>query len=351
MIDTNRALNFALLAPPEATASALFGMYDLFISAGRDWDMLIEGKPARTHIQPLVVSADGKGFRSDNGIWIEPDESLAGASTPDVICIPDIFVAPEEDISDRYDVEIAWIRAQYAAGAMLATACTGALLLAEAGLLDGLDVTTHWAYCEAMAERYPAVTVHPNRALIVTGTEQRIVMAGGGTSWLDLGLFLIARFLGVEEAMHTAKLHLIDWHDIGQQPFAVLTSGRQVDDAVIAKCQEWVAEHYDESTPVAAMESLSGLSERSFKRRFKLATGMSPMEYVHTVRLEEIKQLLETTDLPVEAVAIEVGYEDASFFGRLFKRKVGLTPAQYRKRFKTLRTALEGGYAQVGTAA
>lgn len=97
------------------------------------------------------------------------------------------------------------------------------------------------------------------------------------------------------------------------------------------------------------MERLSGLAERSFKRRFRQATGMSPMEYVHTLRLEETKQILETTDLPVEAVANEVGYEDASFFGRLFKRNVGLTPAQYRKRFKSLRTALEDGYTQVAT--
>ncbi len=96
------------------------------------------------------------------------------------------------------------------------------------------------------------------------------------------------------------------------------------------------------------MESLSGLSTRSFKRRFKLATGLSPMEYVHTLRLEETKQLLETTDLPIEAVANEVGYEDASFFSRLFKRKVALTPAQYRKRFKSLRNALERGYAETG---
>lgn len=234
MADDHRALIIALLAPPEATASALFGMYDLFISARRDWDMLIEGKPGRVHIQPLVVSADGEGFRSCNGIWIEPDASLADAPAPDVICIPDIFVAPDEVLSGRYDAEIAWIRERFAAGATLATACTGALLLAEAGLLDGLDVTTHWAYCEAMAARYPGITVHPNRALIVTGAEQRIVMAGGGTSWLDLGLFMIARFLGVEEAMRTARLHLIDWHDIGQQPFAVLTAGRRIEDAVIA---------------------------------------------------------------------------------------------------------------------
>jgi transcriptional regulator GlxA family with amidase domain len=142
-----------------------------------------------------------------------------------------------------------------------------------------------------------------------------------------------------------AHCWLIDWHDIGQQPFAALARARQVDDAVIAGCQAWIAEHYDEDSPVSAMMRVSGLAERSFKRRFSRATGMSPLEYVHTLPLEEAKQVLETADLPVEAVANEVGYEDASFFGRLFRRKIGLTPAQYRKRFGAMREALETGTA------
>ncbi len=140
--------------------------------------------------------------------------------------------------------------------------------------------------------------------------------------------------------MRTARVHLIDWHHVGQQPFAVLSRARQAEDRTIARCQEWVAEHYDHEAPVSAMASLSGLAERSFKRRFKTATGMPPMEYVQTLRLEEAKHMLETTELSVEAVADEVGYGDASFFSRLFRRNVGLTPAQYRKRFGGLRQAL-----------
>ena len=208
------------------------------------------------------------------------------------------------------------------------------------GLLNDQDVTTHWAYCDAMGARYPRLRIHPNRALVTAGEGQRLVMAGGGSSWNDLGLFLIARFLGVEEAMRVARLHLLDWHHVGQQPFAALTRNRQVDDALIARCQSWIAEHYEQDAPVAAMARLSGLAERSFARRFAKATGMSPMDYVHTPRLEESKHLLETTELPIEAVATEVGYQDASFFGRLFRRKVGLTPAQYRRHFTALRTAL-----------
>ena len=215
------------------------------------------------------------------------------------------------------------------------------MLLAETGLLNGHEATTHWAYCDALARRYPAVKVHAQRALVVSGEGQRLVMAGGGTSWLDLALYLIARFVGVEAAMQVARINLIDWHTIGQQPFARLARSRQVEDAVIARCQTWIAEHYHESAPVAAMVRLSGIAERSFKRRFQQATGMAPLEYVHTLRLEEAKHMLESSDQPIEAIANEVGYEDAGFFSRLFRRKVNLTPAQYRKRFGSMRRALQ----------
>jgi transcriptional regulator GlxA family with amidase domain len=134
---------------------------------------------------------------------------------------------------------------------------------------------------------------------------------------------------------------MLDWHDYGQLPFASLLVAKQVDDAVIAQCQEWAAMNYSAAAPVAAMMHIAGLPERSFARRFSKATGMSPMEYVHRLRLEEAKQMLETGDEPVEAVAAEVGYQDTSFFGRLFRRRVGLTPAHYRRRFSSLRRALE----------
>ena len=141
--------------------------------------------------------------------------------------------------------------------------------------------------------------------------------------------------------MQTARMNLIEWHDVGQQPFARLARSRQAEDAVIARSQVWIAQHYDEAAPVAAMVKISGLPERSFKRRFQQATGMAPLEYVHTLRLEEAKQMLESSDAPIEAIANEVGYEDAGFFVRLFRRQVTLTPAQYRRRFGSMRRALQ----------
>lgn len=343
MPQTATPITVALLAPPEATASTLHGMFDLFCAAGRDWSFLMTGSPGEARFRPLVVNADGRGFQAANGIRVEPHCALEDCPEPAAVCIPDLFVSPRENLAGRYAAEIGWLRERYAAGAVLATACSGALLLAESGLLEGQDVTTHWGYCDRFAAAYPGVRLHPGRALVLSGAGQRIVSAGGGTSWQDLVLFLVARLVDVEEAMRLARLYLIDWHDLGQQPYATLSRGRQSEDALINRCQAWIAEHYDKPAPVAAMTRLSGLPERSFARRFSQATGMAPMEYVHTLRLEEAKQMLEAGDLPVEAVANEVGYEDASFFGRLFRRKVGMTPVQYRRRFGALRRTLLSG--------
>ena len=330
----------ALLATPEVTASTLYGMYDLFAAAGRDWEFIVGGKPGEPKIRPRVVARARDSFQAINGVQLTPEATLAECPRADVVCVPELFVAPDEPLSGRYATEIQWLREQYTAGATLASACSGALLLAETGLLDGLEATTHWGYCDALARSHPLVKVRKQRALVASGEGQRIVMAGGGTSWQDLALFLIARLVGVDEAMHVARVYLIDWHHIGQQPFAQLARSRQVEDAVVARCQVWIAEHYNEPNPVTALVRLSGLAERSFKRRFQQATGMPPLEYVHTLRIEEAKQMLEAGEAPVEAIAHEVGYEDATFFSRLFRRKVNLSPAQYRKRFGALRQSL-----------
>ena len=340
MSPATATIDIAILIFPETSASVVYGMYDLFLSAGRDWGVIVDGTPGTSLMRPRLVARQGEPFTAGNDVLLRPDLTLEQCPVPAIVCIPEILIVPGESLDGRFDSEIEWIKHCYAAGAMLATACSGTLLLAEAGLLSGLDATTHWAYCETLQRRFPDVRVHSRRTLVTSGEGQRLVMAGGGTSWFDLALYLTARYVGVEVAMQTARLNLIDWHAVGQQPFARLAGSRQSEDAAISRCQNWIADHYREHAPVAAMAERSGLPERSFKRRFRLATGMSPLEYVHTLRIEEAKQMLEAGNEPVEAIANDVGYEDAGFFGRLFRRNVGLTPNAYRKRFGSMRRAL-----------
>jgi len=326
----------ALLAMPEVTAATLYGFYDALSSAGRDWRLLHGQQPGTPLFRPVIVSHDGQPVVGANGVRIQADTSFAGCPPPDVVCVTDVAVMPGQPLDACYDPAVAWLRERHAAGAVIACACSGALLLARTGLLDDLDATSHWAYCETLQRDHPRTRWHAERGLVVAGEGQRLVMAGSGVAWHVLVLYLIARFAGPQEAMHVARINLMELNATSPVAYASLTHGAQSTDPLILRCQQWAAMNYQVESPVTQMVALSGLPERTFKRRFTQVTGMSPLEYVHVLRLEEAKQMLEAGDEPIEAIAVEVGYQDTSFFGRLFRRKVALSPAQYRRRFKPL---------------
>jgi transcriptional regulator GlxA family with amidase domain len=230
----------------------------------------------------------------------------------------------------------AWVRRQYEGGAVVASVCTGSVLLAATGLLDGQTATTHWAYGELFRRHFPEVRLATSEVLVSAGPGGRLISTGGAASWEDLALDLVARFCGATEARRLAKIFVIGDRSEGQLPYAAMVRPRSHDDAVIAGCQEWIAEHYAAGNPVSRMVARSGLPERSFKRRFRAATGLTPVVYVQTLRIEEAKQLLETSQQPTEEVGASVGYEDPAFFRRLFRRHTGVTPARYRQRFRGL---------------
>ncbi|MHC9511453.1 GlxA family transcriptional regulator [Kangiella sp. M94] len=339
-----RPMEVAILAISQATPSTVYGMNDLLCSVGRDWPFVTRGELGPSLIKPSIVSLTGQPISAVNHGYIHPHRKLTEDYFPDAVCVLEVFVDPKvkpSQLTEDFKGELQWLRNYWQKGGTVAAACTGSLLLAAAGLLENQEATTHWAYCEFFQNNYPKIHLAPNRALVTAGEGQRLIMAGGGTSWMDLGLYLISRFVGVEEAIKTAKVQIIEWHEHGQQPYVYLNRARQSEDAIIADSQVWLAQNYEHPAPVTEAVKRSGLTERTFKRRFKLATGMSPIEYVLTLRIEEAKQMLETTTLPVEAIANEVGYQDASFFGRKFNKMVGITPAQYRKKFAMLRKHLQ----------
>jgi len=205
-------------------------------------------------------------------------------------------------------------------------------LLALTGLLDGEDATTHWGFCDAMAMRFPRVRIRKERVLVPAGEGHRIITAGGASSWYDLLLYLVARFSGAEAARQVAKTYLVQAHNEGQLPYAGLTARRQHGDQMVADAQLWLADNYARANVVGALAARSGLTERAFLNRFRAATGLSPMEYVQILRVEEAKHLLETSDLPLDELAGEVGYLEPASFRRIFRRLVGLSPSEYRRR-------------------
>ena len=166
-----------------------------------------------------------------------------------------------------------------------------------------------------------------------SGHDNQIVTSGGVTAWQELALHFITRFCGVEYATRTAKFWLIPDRQESQASFETMPKSIQHNDAVVHDCQVWLADHHAVPDPVSAMTERSGLPPTTFARRFKRATGYRPMDYVHSLRVEEAKEMLETSDRTIDHIGHEVGYEDPSSFRRLFKRKAGLTPSDYRRCF------------------
>ena len=213
------------------------------------------------------------------------------------------------------------------------SACGGSVL-AEAGLLEGGEATTHWSYVPLFRRLYPNVTLHEERILVQSGPGHSIVCSGGASSWQDLALLLIARYAGTEEAIRMSKVFLYQWHRDGQLPYASMIANVDHGDAAILRCQTWLAQNYERADIVSEAARRSGLPKRTFDRRFRAATGYSPLAYIQALRIEEAKQLLERGSDTIDAVAREVGYEDMASFRRLFRRLAGMTPGDYRRKFQ-----------------
>ena len=234
----------------------------------------------------------------------------------------------------RYPRLVEWLRRMHDRGAVLCSACSGVFLLAETGLFDGKDVTVHFGYATAFASSYPAIPIHPDRVLVISGRREELVSSGASTTWHDLVLYLIARNVGATAAQELARMFALQWHQDGLTPYIIFEGRNDHGDGDIQGAQQWVSTHFSVANPVEGMIKRSRLAERTFKRRFSAATGLTPIAYVQRLRIEDAKRRLERTDASVDEISWRVGYEDAAFFRRLFKRRTGLAPGAYRKRFR-----------------
>ena len=269
-----------------------------------------------------------------SGVPIEVQRPIGALETTDIVIVPSVLLPAAGWKTGRYPRLVEWLRKMHGRGALLCSACSGIFLLAETGLFDGHDATVHFMYARAFAAIYPAVTIHPERVLVISGRREELVSSGASTTWHDMVLYLIARYAGATDAQELARLFALQWHQDGLAPYIVFQGESEHGDAEIGGAQQWLSAHFSVANPVEAMVERSKLAERTFKRRFAAATGLAPIAYVQRLRVEDAKRRLERTDAPIDEIAWRVGYEDAAFFRRLFKRLTGLAPGAYRKRFR-----------------
>ena len=315
-------LQVSLVALPEAAISTLTGLFDVLRSAtGTPFQVAIVGEASG----PLPLAS---------GMPIEVQRPIGAVETSDIVIVPSLWVRASGWQNGRYPVVVDWLRRMHRQGALMCSACSGIFVLAETGLFDGRDATVHFGYAHQFAAAHPAVRAHPERVLVVSGEREELVSCGASNTWHDLALYLIARCAGATVAQDVARLFALQWHQDGLTPFITFEGRFDHGDAEIEAAQRWLATHFSVAGPVEEMIRRSRLAERTFKRRFTAATGCSPIDYVQRLRVEDAKRRLERTDDPVDEVSWRVGYEDAVFFRRLFRRITGMAPGAYRKRFR-----------------
>lgn len=323
-------LHVSVLALPEIALSTLAGIYD--VMNGATLTALGIGN-GNAPFEVEVVGERAGRVQLASGVPFEVKRGIADVEATDIVIVPSV-VLPDGWRTGRYPHVVDWARRMHAHGALLCSACSGIFLLAETGLFDGRDATVHFLYANAFRRLYPQVPIHPDRVLVISGRREELVSSGASTTWHDLVLYLLARHAGATLAQEVARLFAFQWHQDGLAPFIVFEGRSDHGDGEILAAQDWLKQHFSVATPVDEMIKRSRLAERTFKRRFTAATGLTPIAYVQRLRIEDAKRRLERTDAPVDEIGWRVGYEDPAFFRRLFKRTTGMAPGAYRKRFR-----------------
>lgn len=326
-------VHVSIVAFPEAVISTMGGIYDVMNAL----TMMASAEPARPVSPPFRVEIVGEAvgpLQLASGVPIEVQRAVRDVATSEIVIVPSLLLKSQGWKTGRYATLVDWLRAVHSRGALLSSACSGLFLLAETGLFDGRAATVHYGYARAFAATYPAISIYPERVLTISGDREELVTSGASTTWHDLVLYLIARYAGAAAAQQVARFFALQWHADGLTPYFVFEGKTDHGDAAILGAQEWLGTHSSVGSPVEEMIRRSALSERTFKRRFSTATGLTPIAYVQRLRIEEGKRRLERSTASVDEISWQVGYEDPAFFRRLFKRTTGLTPGAYRKRFR-----------------
>jgi transcriptional regulator GlxA family with amidase domain len=336
-------------APLDVTVVLLEGGYsstaiapiEVFHSAGLLWEWL-HGETPKPRFRVRTASLDGRAVTTLCSLGLTPNGSIHDIKHTDIIILP----ASGWDLMDqiaRNSALLPWLRKWHARGATIAGVCTGVAFLAECGLLDGREATTHWGVADIFRQRYPKVKWRPDQFVTEDGT---MLCSGGVYASIDISLYLVEKYCGRDIALKCAKSLLLSMPRGRQSSYSVVPLTRPHYDAQIRQAEEYLRAHFEQAVLINEVAERAGMSPRNFIRRFKAATGRLPGSYIQALRIGAAKELLERGAASIQRVSSQVGYTDLAFFRDLFKRHTGMTPAQYRERFARMDVArgeLAGG--------
>ncbi|GAA4966852.1 GlxA family transcriptional regulator [Yinghuangia aomiensis] len=315
-----------VLAYPECFASEVFGVPDLLTMAGH----VASGYGDARRSYEVHVVSPRRRVAASGGAALD----VAAMRPVDVLVVPGFAWAPGLDIGaflGGLAPEIAGIRAQAESGGAVAAICVGAFLVAEAGLLAGRGATTSWLFADRLARRYPDVRVRADELVVTDGG---VTTTGAFSAMYDFALGLVGTYAGPRVARGTARVALLDDARSRQTPYVDTALLPPAGGDFAHEVRRWLDRRLADRYDLPALAAAFHVSTRTMLRRFGAETGGTPLTYLHTARVRRARQLLETTDRTVAAIAAEVGYRTPGSFGQVFARHTGRGPGEYRARFR-----------------
>jgi transcriptional regulator GlxA family with amidase domain len=278
----------------------------------------------------VEIVAEKKGpIKCLNNILVQPHKTIEDVKKTDLIIISSIT---NREINPTYNpTTIRWLKNQHRRGASIASVCTGAFLLAETGLLDGKNATTHWGFIELLKKKYPKVNVQPEKLITDEGT---LYCAGALSAGIDLSIYLVEKYCGHEVAIQCSKALM---HDMGRQsqaPFSLLHFQKKHGDEAILAVQLWLEKNLAQPINMNDVAHNQGMSRRTFERRFKKATGDTPLFYLQKIRVEAAKKMVEMENVTFDEISYRTGYQNSCHFREIFRKHTGLLPSQYERYFR-----------------
>lgn len=322
MIDT------AVLLLEGGLPSTAVAPIEILGSAGYLWDSF-QGSEGEPLFDVKTTSRKAGRIPSNAPLSLQADAPMEILDTADLIIVSSGGADVAEECRRNASL-IPRLRDAHRRGAEIAGVCSGVILLAEAGLLDGKAATTHWVVVEDCRHRFPDVDWQPERLVTDDGG---VYCSGGVYSAVDLSLYLVEKHCGHQVAMQTARALLLNTPRTWQVGYEAEAPKVSHDDTQVREAQDWLFEHFAEDATIEGLASRVAMSPRNFSRRFKAATGHTPLDYLQRLRVNAARHLLEHDHTSVREVCESVGYRDVSFFRKLFKRFTGLAPQAYRERF------------------
>lgn len=315
-----------ILVPETAVPSGVTGPRYLFTTANQ----FLQASGKNPLFEVRLVGEKREVRMQDGAYSVSTQALLNETGQGDLVIIPPIFGDMSASIKLN-EGTLPWIANQYHNGAEVASLCVGAFLLASTGLLNGKKCSTHWAYYNEFKDKFAEVEVVDGGVIT---EEQGIYSSGGAHSFWNLLLYILEKYTDRDTAILASKYFAIDIDRESQAAFMMFTGQKDHNDEAVKQAQEYIEQNYQEKLTVDELADRVAVSRRSFERRFKQATDNTVIEYLQRVKIEAAKRSFESTRKNITEVMFDVGYSDTKAFRNVFKKITGLTPVEYRNKYR-----------------